>query len=244
VLTVIPEAVLFRACKILFDPELKPSQDFLRDLEPLALKSAYRKKVFETHPDRAKTLGKSQGEMHRRFGQVVRAYQLLNPVVEGDPEFVIQKPSKPQKQQKSARSKHKKPRHLFHRGALPERELLLGQFLYYSGIIPWKTLINAIVWQRMQRPLLGQIACQWNMLTDDEVQKILKERSFNEKFGAHAFRKGYITSYQLLALVGRQRSLQQPIGQFFIKHGILTAPQLEHLVAQAKVHNLWSAGRK
>ena len=243
-MTVIPEAVLFRACKVLFDPDLKPSQDFLRDLEPLALKSAYRKKVFETHPDRAKTVGKSQGEMHRRFGQVVRAYQILYSVVEGNPEFVIQEPEKPKKRHKPARSKKHDPRHHFYQGALPERELLLGQFLYYSGIISWKTLINAIVWQRMQRPPIGQIASQWNMLSDDEVKKILNERRFNEKFGAHALRKGYLTAYQLLALVGRQRRLQQPIGQFFIENNILTAPQLAHFIAQAKVHNLWAVGRK
>lgn len=236
--------MLFRACKVLFDSDLKPSQDFLRDLEPLELKSAYRKKVFETHPDRAKMLGKSQGEMHRRFGQVVRAYQILHPVVEGDPEYVIQKPAKLKKPQTPARSKHKNPRYHFYQGAFPERELLLGQFLYYSGLIPWKTLINAIVWQRMQRPPIGQIASQWNMLTDDEVQKILKERRFNEKFGAHALRKGYLTAYQLMALVGRQRRLQKPIGQFFIENGLLTAPQLAHLVAQTKVHNLSAAGRK
>jgi len=236
--------VLFRACKVLFDHELEPSVDFLKGLEPVALKSAYRKKVFETHPDRAKTLGKSQGEMHRRFSQVIRAYQILNPIVEGDPDIMIQRPPIPQKSPKPATPEKRKRSHQFHSSSLPKRELLLGQFLYYSGIIPWTTLIDAIVWQRMQRPPIGEIARQWNMLTEDEIQKILKERSFNEKFGAHALRKGYINAFQLLALVGRQRSLQQPFGKYFIEHGMLTAPQIDRLIEQTKRHNLWAFSRK
>ena len=243
-MTVIPEAVLLRACRILFDPDLELSLDFLRDLEPVALKSAYRKKVFETHPDRAKTLGKSQGEMHRRFSQVVRAYQILNPVVEGDPDIMIQRPSIPQKSPKPATQKNRKRSFQLRSGSLPKRELLLGQFLYYSGIIPWTILIDAIVWQRMQRPPIGEIARQWNMLTEDDIQKILKERSFNEKFGAHALRKGYISAFQLLALVGRQRSLQRPIGEYFIEHGMLTVPQLDLLIEQTKRHNLWASNQK
>ena len=105
-------------------------------------------------------------------------------------------------------------------------------------------MIDAIVWQRMQRPPIGEIARQWNMLTEDDIQKILKERSFNEKFGAHALRKGYISAFQLLALVGRQRSLQRPIGEYFIEHGMLTVPQLDLLIEQTKRHNLWASNQK
>jgi len=59
---------LLNACRILFGPAVQLSIDFLRDLEPSKLKSAYRKRAFETHPDRANLVGKSEGEYFIELG--------------------------------------------------------------------------------------------------------------------------------------------------------------------------------
>jgi len=80
---------IFNACRVLFGPGVRLSIDFLRGLEPLSLKSAYRKKVFETHPDRANILGASQAEMNRRFQEVILAYEVLSPVIKGDRKIVL-----------------------------------------------------------------------------------------------------------------------------------------------------------
>ncbi len=43
---------LFRSCEILFGPELRISSEFLDYLEVNGVKSAFRKRALETHPDR------------------------------------------------------------------------------------------------------------------------------------------------------------------------------------------------
>ncbi|MEE8432668.1 MAG: hypothetical protein V3S16_15575 [Candidatus Desulfatibia sp.] len=60
-------AELCDACGILFGPEIEISLDLLRYLRLSGLKAAYRKKVFETHPDRAKTLGEDEAKMNAHF---------------------------------------------------------------------------------------------------------------------------------------------------------------------------------
>lgn len=115
--------------------------------------------------------------------------------------------------------------------------LLFGQYLYYSGIISWRTLIDAITWQRLQRPRIGQIAMGWGMLTSRDVVRILTERTLNERFGECALRTGYITHFQHIALIGRQRKLQRPIGEFFVAHGHLSGGQVLHFVNRQRLHN-------
>ena len=88
-------------------------------------------------------------------------------------------------------------------GNVPRREPLIGQFLYYSGLISWDTLNHAIVWQRRQLPIIGTIAHDWGFLSAEEIQSILKERSYKDHFGEYARRNGYITNFQHLAIVGK-----------------------------------------
>ena len=114
---------------------------------------------------------------------------------------------------------------------------MFGQYLYYSGIISWRTLIDAITWQRMQRPRIGQIAMGWGLLTSHDVKTILSERTLNERFGECALRIGYITSFQHIALIGRQRKLQRPIGEYFVMSGHLSGGQLLHLLNRHRMHN-------
>ena len=49
-------------------------------------------------------------------------------------------------------------------GGLPRKQLLLGRFLYYSGVISMTSLIEAIVWQKSKRPMVGKIAVRWDWL--------------------------------------------------------------------------------
>ena len=102
----------------------------------------------------------------------------------------------------------KSPSDRFYSGNVPKRELLIGQFLYYSGLISWKTLFDAVCWQRKQRPAIGKIALDWGILSPDNIKRILTERNYKEQFGDYALRNGLISHFKHLAIVGRQKKLQ------------------------------------
>jgi hypothetical protein len=213
----------------------------LKSLLPSELKSAYRKKAFETHPDRAKSLGKVQAEMDKRFREVITAYERLSTFIQGNNVSVLTCKSPTQKNSNNATTRQKAERKdsgHFYKGYIPKRKLLIGQFLYYSGIISWITLSKAIAWQRKQRPLIGQIARNWGMLSTDDIKEILTGRSYKEYFGEYARRKGYITHFEFLALIGKQHKLQLPIGEYFINQGILSTKGMDRTIERLRIHNI------
>ena len=233
---------IFNACQVLFGSSVLASVDFLKYLQPEGLKTAFRKKVLETHPDRAKVVGiDDEGIMNERFREVVHAYEKLSPLIEAKKRYILRQGGiKTNTWQES----QKENVDHFYEGVFPKRKLLIGQFLYYSGIISWRTLIEAIAWQRRQRPLIGRIALDWNLISSYDIKKILTGRDFGEKFGEFALRKGYITSYNLTALLGKQRILQRPIGEHFVERNILSAMELGRMVEKLQSHNREFFGAK
>ena len=133
--------------------------------------------------------------------------------------------------------------HYFER-AIPTRQLPFGQFLYYAGQISWKQLIDALVWQRQQRPPIGQLARRWGMLTEWQVEAVLESRNnsgrYDVKFAEYAHEMGYLSASDLTALIGRMRMLQKPIGQYFIEAGVFDATGLAQLLTAHRRHN-WRA---
>lgn len=246
---------LFHACKKIFGQNVNVSHDFLKYLQPDGVKTAFRKKAFETHPDRAALMDSLTATLHAEFIDVRRAYETLlffletkNNIHPQDNPFYCKK-SQGFYDERNVYRKNKSKQHRQHpksagvsdhffRGNLPQGNLMLGQFLYYSGLISWKTLIQAICWQRRQRPLIGQIAVGWSLISDRDVMQILKSRNVDEKFGECALRQGYISSFQKLALVGKQRQLQRPIGEYFIETGILSPPEIIKMAQKQQCHNL------
>jgi DnaJ domain. len=265
---------LFQACETIFGPEVNVSFDFLEYLQPVSIKTAYRKRALETHPDRAKALGSLARDLNTEFIDVQQAYEKLLLFVETNNgstlstssfnDFKTQQAPSYQSQEKSsytssyqnARQQHKggqkknphdqrytnkrhknHPDH-FYTGSFPKGNLMIGQFLYYSGLISWQTLIEAICWQRRQRPKIGQIAISWRMISFHDVIRILTDRTLNEKFGECALRIGFISNFELLALVGRQRKLQRPLGEYFITSGILSSTDLMSIADKQRLQNL------
>ena len=90
---------------------------------------------------------------------------------------------------------------------------------------------------RAQRPLIGQIALEWKMISRNEIQRILMWRNLRGKFGERAIRLGYLSRFQLMALLGKQRNLQYPIGEFFVNEGILRIQDMEVMAERQKIHN-------
>ena len=264
---------LFQACETIFGPEVNVSIEFLEYLQPIGIKTAYRKRALETHPDRAKALGSFARDLNTEFIDVQQAYEKLLLFVETNNgstlstlsfnDFKTQQAPSYKSPEKSSytssyqntrqhKSRQKKshcdqrytnkrskshPDH-FYTGSVPKGSLMIGQFLYYSGLISWRTLIEAICWQRRQRPQIGQIAIAWGLISSQDVIRILTDRTLNEKFGECALRIGYISNFEQLALVGKQRQLQRPLGEYFIESGILSATDIMSMANKQRLQNL------
>ena len=247
---------LFQACETIFGSEIKVSSDFLEYLQPIGIKTAYRKRALETHPDRAAVLDALARDLNSEFINVRQAYETLLSFVEIKKELNIGSPYfddlRTQHKQSHQSDRHHRggqkkghsnqrcknhPDH-FYTGSIPKGSLMLGQFLYYSGLISWRTLIEAICWQRRQRPLIGQIATAWGFISNQDVLRILNVRTFDEKFGECAFRVGYISNFELFALVGKQKKLQRPFGEYFIESGIISSTDLMSIAQKQQLHNI------
>lgn len=242
------------ACKKIFGHDVDVSYDFLKYLQPAGVKTAFRKKAFQTHPDRAVILDSAADVLNAEFTDVRLAYDTLLFFLKTKNDFQLSSnPSDYKKTQEPFanrkaydKSKDKKTRPTekskgipdhFYNGKLPQGNLKFGQFLYYSGLISWRTLIEAICWQRRCRPLIGQIAVAWDLMSDRDVMQILDMRNFDEKFGEYARRAGYISSFHQLALVGKQRQLQRPFGEFFVETGILLPADIIKIAKNQQLHN-------
>ena len=267
---------LFQACEKIFGPEVNLSFEFLEYLQPIGIKTAYRKRALETHPDRAKVLGSFDRDLNTEFIDVQQAYEKLLLFVEKNngsnlslffnafkawqaqsyqsPENSSYTSSykgtrthngeqkKGHHDQRYANKKSKNHYDHFYTGRIPKATLMIGQFLYYSGLISWRTLIDAICWQRRQRPKIGQIAIGWGLISSGDVMRILTDRTLNEKFGECARRIGYISNFEQFALVGKQRQLQRPFGEYFIESGILSATDIMIMANKQLLQNLTACG--
>jgi len=113
----------------------------------------------------------------------------------------------------------------------------LGQFLYYNGLVTFNEMVAAVAWQRQQRPNFGKIARMWDYLTSSQIEVIIASRGPRETIGDAAVRLGYISPFQRDAVIGFQKWLQRPIGEYFQKTGILDEREIIHLIGQMKKHN-------
>ena len=123
---------------------------------------------------------------------------------------------------------------------LPRRRLRLAEFLYYSGRVGWQDFVAAVAWQRTQRPAVGRIAVDFGFLERFEVAEILERRraeGVRQPFGEFAVRHGYLTPFQLLALLGQQLRLQQPIGRYFVQRGLVSDLDLDDARGTIFRHN-------
>ena len=214
--------------------------NFLKYLQPSGLKAAYRKRALETHPDRGKIIGEDEAKMTERFVEATLAYKKLTPFIRGDGRIFVPSDADAEKDEKRTAERKGHENGLsdhFYTGNTPKRELLIGQYLYYTGLISWNTLMKAIVWQKRQRPPVGQIAMRWRMLSEQEIQEILMSKKFGEKFGHFATRKGYLTRFDLMALLGKQNKLQPSIGKYFVERSFFPPREMDEIVARKRIHN-------
>jgi hypothetical protein len=274
------EQELHNACKVLFGADLQVSQGFLNYLQLSGIKSAYRKKALETHPDRLARVP-SLTEKNDLFMAVQQAYESLISFIDARKKGYIlqadtgnshsrQYQGTPPQPRPAQNSKKEPPRSApsfngnarpkaasrparqhaavqrsgsLHTGPIPDRKLLFGHYLYYSGLVNWQTIIKALVWQRTRRPRIGEIGCRFGWLTTNDIYHILKKRSLTDSFGQSAVQQGYLTVDQLRLIVFQQKRLQKKFGEYFVAHNILTKNQVDLLVQQFRNHN-YAAGSR
>ncbi len=228
---------LMDACRILF-PAAEINRDFLSYIQAEGLKNAYRNRVWECHPD---ACGEDADQAARTelFRRSVEAYNLLS-------EYLRERKARPRLRYPEPRKKTVSPvaarpgpvpgEH-YYRGPFPVIELKLGLYLYYSGVVSYQAVVRAIIWQRDQRPPLGAFARKWGWLSEADVSAILAATEIAGSFGERAVALGMLTQSQLNLILLHQRSMQQQIGRYFVKEGLVSELALrQHLRGMAR-HN-------
>ncbi|MBF0345290.1 MAG: hypothetical protein HQL06_13805 [Nitrospirae bacterium] len=121
---------------------------------------------------------------------------------------------------------------------LPRRKLRIGEFLYYSGIVSWKDLIAAIVWQSKQRQRMGEIAIRWGWLTEEKILELLRGKMRGERLGDCLVRLKVITPFQCNMLVWQQQKSQKPIGEYFVREKLLNETLINRYLRHLTDHNV------
>lgn len=227
---------LFDACRILFGPDIDLSVDFLHYLHYDGVKAAFRRKAKETHPDLSLFVSPhNHSHNAEHFRRANEAYELLGKFIQN---------RRPQVRREridhgdfAGSESHRKGGGTFHQGPVPPRPLPLGRFLYYRGVIPYRTLLDAVTWQRRSRAMIGSIAREWGWLSFSEVETVLANRH-GGRFGEKAVRSGLLNAFQVKLLLLHQNSQNRRIGHYFVQHDILSRQQVEILARDHFRHNM------
>lgn len=246
-MTTITETQVVRACQTLFGNDIDISKHFLYySIQPSGVKSAYRKKAKESHPDLfASDPVHIQQKQTAIFREILQAYDLLNLFFKQREQGAWksekaarpwEKKTEPARNDRTSEHSREKGSH-YYRGTVPHRTLQIGQYLYYRGKITFETLIKALVWQRKQRPSIGDIAVQWGLLQPANVGKIFNVCGKPRLFGEKAVELGLLTVFQVNTILLYQRSRQDRLGNYFMENKILSQEELELLALDLKKHN-------
>ncbi|RPI21608.1 MAG: hypothetical protein EHM61_24325 [Acidobacteria bacterium] len=239
---------LQRACQVLFGQDLVIDQQFLLGLDNAHLKQAYRKQALATHPDRFAGRGDAvQARNAHLFRQVNEAYQKLsrhlavrsdryrNHAIFAGPD--LRPPRKKRETVWSPPGSKAGESSIYSPEKVPRWPLRTGEYLYFSGVVNWKTLISALVWQRRQREALGEIARRWGWLSEAEVLSLLRERKRGERLGEILLRRGLVNDFQLGMLLRHQEKNQRPLGRYFVEHNLFSELKLIRYLEDLKRHN-------
>jgi len=230
-----PDTSVLKACRTLFGDEAALSIEFFLSLKPNVVKTAFRKKAKETHPDLFTAHDPQvQKEQTEQFRVVNEAYEIMRKYCERRDRVRIPAPRRAAASTPSFRVDETG---WLYRGTVPERRLEIGRFLYYRGSIPYHILIKALAWQMRQRPPVGTIAKQWGWLNDVTIRAILSHRGQPHLFGERAHKLGYLSSHQARILLAYQRTLQKRLGRYFVEQGHLSHEEMEHLAGELRRHN-------
>lgn len=226
------------------------SSNAIRVLTKETLNVSFRRRAMMFHPDRADQLGIDPGQLNELFKRFHGAYRLLGRLIDGEiepsgPTSNAEKaaaakpdanPAEPFQQRPRTANSGEKTRYS---GPLPQKPLRFVQYLYYSGLIDWQTMIDAITWQSKVRPRIGEIGRNYRFLDHGKIIEVIKRRRTGEFFGNVALRSGFITRPQLLTMIGKQKNLNLPIGRYFVENSLFERDELTTLIRKNNRRNAW-----
>jgi len=244
----IPETDVLNACRALFGPNIELTRQFLLSLQPAVAKSAYRKKAKETHPDlfhgKDPDLQKKQSDLFRTLSDSYVIIEVFFKQRDHVRQLAAQREARTRPQGKQRTPEAGSPeqrsgssRFPFYNGDIPSYHLEIGRYLYFRGVITYQDLIKALSWQRLQRPVLGDIGLKWGWFDRVSIRSILDFRGQPLLFGERAIHLGIITPFQSKLLLAYQRTKQQRLGTFFVEQGTVDPEEMERLAADLKKHN-------
>jgi hypothetical protein len=238
------ETALFNACRTLFGTDVNLSYEFLHYLQPSGAKTAFRNQAKAHHPDaHASSSPHIRQQQAERFREIRQAYDLLIEYLEKRPRLrtvsyrnraaqqAAPQRTRKSRQQATRQRPHAKP------VSIPSIPLEFGMYSFYQGKVTYQQLIEALVWQRRQRPTLGAIAQQWGWLSEAKVDRVLGHHGRAVRFGKKAVELGYLKPHQVEALLIYQRTLQKRIGKYFIEKGLLSEEEANQISRNLARHN-------
>ncbi len=236
------ERKLYRACKIIFGPELAVSHDFLQYLQRTGLKSAYRQRAMETHPDR----GPDQSEFGKRrmammFHTVREAYQDLSDFLEARENGLYPHLAGPlQNDRKSwtepagggntagrkttsgGNQAGPQRRPAGSRPATADSSGPRMEHKKFKGSLPARKLLFGHF-------LYYSGLIDWQTL----VKALMWQRRQQPRLGELGRRLGWLDNKDILSIM-RQRAAGRPFGRSAVQLGILSESQLKILLSQQK----------
>ena len=265
---------LLQSCKTLFGPEVNVSLEFLHYLQSDGLKSIYRKRALETHPDRQASRDPSVRKSNNVSFHAIRvAYENLfyflqtrnaHTVIDSagnsdterqvfqraaDMEFISNRDG----QRVCSAHRSIKPivfvddgfkmmncissERLYQGTTVPQRQLLFGHYLYYTGLTNWKTITRILILQRMGRPRLGELGHSVGIFSKEDVIQILRSKAPLQTFGQTAKRMGMLNENQLHFLFVKQQRLQKRFGTILVEKNLLNRKELLELLYRFDLHN-------
>ncbi len=245
------------ACRVLF-PNARIHHEFIAQLRLQNVKKSFRELAKRHHPDANAEQADAPADAGL-FRKANQAYQLLcNYIRERDliaasrPQFraqeaqhQYQQDNRP-KQQPAERVFRRRPRSVkpirnpedvYYEGPLPTFRLKLGLFLYYRGVVPYSSVVKALIWQRDMRPPIGDLAVAWGWLEPHFVSVIRSATELTGSFGEKAIDLGLLTRLQVNVLLLHQRLMQAHVGRYFVSKGFLTERELGKYIEEHQVFN-------
>ena len=248
---------LLSACRVLFGARAELERDFVARLDLDSVRRRFRKRAMELHPDRAAVLGRSPAALaeafkqaeaaHRGLSEHIKAGRRVEPAADSKPwptrpapgPGPTPRPGPPRAQPQAGPRPRPPAEPIDHywKAGLPSRTLRFGEYLYYSGRIPWVQLIRALVWQAGLRPRFGQLAERYGYLTPAAIVQAMSRRWPSERIGEAALRLRLMTDLQQQAVLSAQRQGGRRIGNYFLESGALREIDLENLSRAFRAHN-------
>jgi hypothetical protein len=125
----------------------------------------------------------------------------------------------------------------YYKGPTPPTQLRFGSFLYYNGLISYKMLVDALRWQRKQRPLMGQLALIFHYITPKDLAEILFVMDNQSTFGQTGMQLGKLTDDSIETVLAEQKQFGCEIGQYFIKKRMYSQKVINFFLLKFFEHN-------